>query len=123
MNEVILGMLVGVSRKLASTSPPKDHKIHIPEPPLPSRRKGMGRGPSLASKKLCCCVRALSPFTNYILGKKGSNTFKKGIGIKTCIGSSEVGHVSPTLNSELQRYRREWAWMRCYHANLLGPIS
>ena len=41
----------------------------------------MGRGPSLASKKLCCCVRALSPFTNYILGKKGSNTFKKGIGI------------------------------------------
>ena len=82
MNDVILGMLVGVSRKLASTSPPKDHKIHIPEPPLPSRRKGMGRGPSLASKKLCCCEHALSPFTNYILEKKGSNTFKKGIGIK-----------------------------------------
>ena len=42
----------------------------------------MGRGPSLASKKLCCCEHALSPFTIYILGKKGSNTFKKGIGIK-----------------------------------------
>ena len=42
----------------------------------------MGRGPSLASKKLCCCERALSPFINCILGKKGYGTFKKGLGIK-----------------------------------------
>ena len=82
MNGVILGMLVGVSRKLALASTPRDHKIHLSEPPLPSRRKGLGRGPSLASKKSCCCERALSPFINYILGKKGSSTFNKGLGIK-----------------------------------------
>ena len=82
MNGVILGVLVGVSRKLALASTPWITKYIYQSLPYPPGEKGLGRGPSLASKKSCCCECALSPFIDCILGKKSSSTFIKGLGIK-----------------------------------------
>ena len=45
MNGVILGMLVGVSRKLASTSPPKITKYIYQSLPYPPGGKGWGGDP------------------------------------------------------------------------------
>ena len=45
MNDVILGMLVGVSRKLASASSPKITKYIYQSPPYPPGGKGWGGDP------------------------------------------------------------------------------
>ena len=86
MNGVILGMLVGVSRKLASANPPKITKYIGQSPPYPPGGKGWGEDPhSLPRNWIAVCVPSLLLLTTSwgrrarILSKKGRHYM--------CIGS------------------------------------
>ena len=65
MNGVILGMLVGVSRKLASANPPKITKYICQSPPYPPGGKGWGEDPHSLPRN-CVAVSMPSLLLLYI---------------------------------------------------------
>ena len=82
MNGVILGMLVGVSRKLALASTPWITKYIYQSLPYPPGEKGWGGDPHSLPRNLVAVSMPSLLLLTASWGKKSSNTFKKGLGIK-----------------------------------------
>ena len=86
MNDVILGMLVGVRRKLASASSPKITKYIYQSPPYPPGGKGWGEDPHSLPRN---CVAVSMPsllLLSISWGRRARILSKKGRHYM-CIGS------------------------------------